>query len=141
MSYQYSKNVKLPFEVVFAMVEDALQEEGFTMTTSLDIKKQIATDLGIRFRNYRIIKAVVPELSYKAITLDPHIGILIACTVVVHEHENGVVEIFAANPMNGMDHNMSTASLETVANDLGTRLRKALDSVNIKRSVFSLEYN
>ena len=141
MAYQYAKNLKLPFNEVLEKVEDNLQEQGFSMLTSMDVKTQMGSELGIRFRNYRIISACNTELSYRAISLEPHIGTLLPCCIVVQEHENGTIEISALNPMESLDRNMVTSSLESVAREISDRLRTAIDTLHAKKDNLSFSYN
>jgi uncharacterized protein (DUF302 family) len=141
MAYQYSKNLRLPFEEVLIKMEDMLQQQGFSMLSSLDVKDHMSRELGVRFRNYVIISACVPELSYRAISLEPHVGILLPCNIVVQQHENGVTEISAINPMEALDQNMVTASLEIIASEISNRLRTAIDSLQTKKVAFSFAYN
>ena len=141
MNYQYCKNLKLPFEEVVAKVTDTLQKQGFSMVTMMDVKDHMGTELGIRFRNYRILTACNPELSYKAISLEPHIGIILPCNIVVQEHENGQTEVSAVNPMEALDKNMITPSLEVLATEISARLRTAIDTIQSKKSAFSFSYN
>jgi uncharacterized protein (DUF302 family) len=141
MTYQYSKNLKLPFEEVIVKVKDTLQQQGFSMVTTMDVKDHMGTELGVKFRNYKILTACNPELSYKAISLEPHIGILLPCNIVVQEHENGQTEISAVNPMEALDQNMITPSLELLATEISARLRTAIDTIHSKKSTFSFSYN
>lgn len=141
MTYQYSKNLKLPFEDVMVRVKDTLQQQGFSMVTTMDVKDSMNAELGVKFRNYCILTACNPGLSYKAISLEPHIGILLPCNIVVQEHENGQTEISAINPMEALDQNMITPSLEMLAAEISARLRTAIDAIQSKKQTFSFAYN
>jgi uncharacterized protein (DUF302 family) len=141
MTYQYSKNLRIPFEDVIVKVKDTLQQQGFSMVTTMDVKDHMSSELGVKFRNYKILTACNPELSYKAISLEPHIGILLPCNIVVQEHENGQTEVSAINPMEALDQNMITPSLETLAAEISTRLRTAIDTIQSKKTTFSFSYN
>jgi uncharacterized protein (DUF302 family) len=141
MSYQYSKNLRLPFDEVIETVEDRLQAQGFTVITSMDVKSEIGNELGVTFRNYTILSACIPELCYRAISLEPHIGIVLPCNIVVQEHENGIVEISGVNPLEAMDPNMVTPSLEAVAAEVSIRLRTAIDTVRTRQRVVDFAYN
>lgn len=141
MNYQYCKNLKLPFEDVMSKVKDTLQQQGFSMVTTMDVKDHMGAELGVRFRNYKILTACNPELSYKAISLEPHIGIILPCNIVVQEHENGQTEVSAINPMESLDKNMVTPSLEILATEISARLRTAIDTIQTKNSTYSFSYN
>ncbi len=140
MTYQYSRTVKLPFEEVMSKVREALNEHGFSMITTIDVHDHMGSELGVDFRNYSILSACIPELSYRAISLEPHIGILLPCTIVVQEHENRQTEVSAMNPMESLDKNMITPSLETLATEISTRLRTAIDTIETKKESFSFAW-
>jgi uncharacterized protein (DUF302 family) len=141
MTYQYSKNLRLPFEEVVVKLTNTLHQEGFSMVSTMDVRDRMETEFGIRFRNYKILSVCNPEVSYKAISLEPHIGILLPCNIVIQEHENGQIEVSAVNPMETLDQNMTTPSLELLAADISTRLRAALDTIETKKKTFSFSYN
>jgi uncharacterized protein (DUF302 family) len=141
MTYQYSKNLRLPFEDVILKVKGTLEQQGFSMITIMDLRDHLGNELGVNFRNYKILTACNPELSYKAISLEPHIGILLPCNIVVQEHENGQTEVSAINPMESLDQNMVTPSLELLATEISSRLRTAIDDIQLKKPVFSFAYN
>ena len=141
MTYQYSKNLRLPFEDVVLRVRDTLERQGFTMVTSMDVTDGMGMELGIKFRNYQILSACNPELAYKAISLEPRIGIMLPCNIVIQEHENGQTEVSGINPMETLDQNMATPSLEMLALEISTRLRTAIDSIHAKKQALSFSYN
>ena len=60
---------------------------------------------------------------------------------MIQEHENGTVEISAMNPMERLDQNMVTSSLESVASEISKRLRTAIDTLHAKKKTFSFAYN
>jgi uncharacterized protein (DUF302 family) len=141
MAYQYSKNLRHPFRDVVEKVKETLQSQGFSMVSAVDVQDHIQSELGVKFRNYTILTACNPELSYRAISLESHIGILLPCTLVIQEHENGLVDVSGINPMETMDRNMSTPSLELIGAEISDRLRTVIDALSVKKSSFSFSYN
>lgn len=141
MTYQYSRTLRLPFEDVLEKVQETLLQQGFSMVTVIDVGTRMNVELGVKFRNYKILSACHPGLSYKAISLERHIGILLPCNIVVQEHENGQTEVSAINPMETLDQNMITSSLEALATEISARLRTAIDTIEVKSSAFSFSYD
>lgn len=133
MAHNYSRNLTLPFTEVVSRVRENLEEQGFNIVNTIDLKKNLKDELEVDFRNYRILTACHTLLSYKAISLEPHIGELLPCNVVVQEHENGTVEVSAINPLETLDKNMITSSLEMVAMELSSHLRTAIDSLRSRK--------
>jgi len=141
MAYNYSKSLRLPFKEVVGKLQENLEEQGFDMVNVMDIKQNTKNKLGLKFRNYKIITACHTLLSYKAISLESHIGVLLPCTVVIQEHENGEVEVSALNPLETIDPNMVTGSLEIVAMEISDHLRTAIDTLRVRRDELSFSYN
>lgn len=108
MSYHISKTLDLPFEEAIEKTTSALKEEGFGILTEIDIKATLKKKLDVDFRNYQILGACNPPLAYEALNAEEHIGLMLPCNVIVHERENGEVEVSAVDPV---------ASMQAVEND------------------------
>jgi uncharacterized protein (DUF302 family) len=141
MAYNYSKNLRRPFAEVVMKVRENLQHEGFNIINTVDMKQQLRLRLDVVFRNYVIISACHTMLSYRAISLEPHVGVLLPCNIVVQEHENGEVEVSAVNPLESLDQNMVTPSLELIAFNMSNHLRAALDDLRSLKERPSLAYS
>lgn len=128
MNYHYSRKVNLSFEDTMTKITDTLQRQGFGIITTIDLKATLKQKLNVDFRNYRILGACNPQFAHKAVSLEPHIGVMLPCNVVVQEHDDGNVEVSAINPMETMDKALSPA-LADVATEVSKRLRKAIDDL------------
>jgi len=105
-----------------------LEVQGFGVVTTIDVQETFQEKLNLPFRNYKILGAYNARFAYKAITMESHAGVSLLCNVIVQEHENGEVEISAINPLeNFMSPFSTTHHLANLANELGIRLRAALD--------------
>jgi uncharacterized protein (DUF302 family) len=126
---QYTKKLKETYATVTQKIVETLEDQGFHVITTMDVKDTIKKKLGINFRNYRILGACNPEWAYKAITLESHLGLTLCCNIVIQEHENGEVEISAVNPMEGMTERMHP-ECDFIVQEISQRLRKAVDEVH-----------
>src|SRR5690606_41811893 len=99
MAHNYTRKLNLPFDKVVSLVRLNLEDQGFNIINTIDLKRNLKRNLRVDFRNYQILTACHTLLSYKAISLEPHIGELLPCNVVVQEHENGTVEVSAINSL------------------------------------------
>lgn len=128
MAY-YSRKLNMPFQEVLNKVTQNLQFQGFGVITTIDIQDTFQKKLNKGFRKYMILGACNPQFAYKAISLESHMGVMLPCNVVVQEHENGEVEVSAINPLEYIDKSFSTAQLSELAQEIGIRLRAAVDYI------------
>jgi uncharacterized protein (DUF302 family) len=129
MSY-YSRKLKLPFAEVVKRVTHNLQEQGFGIITTIDLKDTFRQKLNIGFRNYKILGACNPQFAYKAVTVESHVGVVLPCNIVVQEHEDGEVEVSAINPLESIERAFTTSQLRDLASEAGNRLREAIDNLH-----------
>lgn len=130
MAYYYSRKLKIPFEEVVQKITRNLQQQGFGVITSIDLKDTLKSKLNVNFRKYKILGACNPNFAYKAVTLESHIGLMVPCNVVIQEHENKEVEVSAISPLETLDKATTTAQLSEIASEVSNRLRKAVDDLH-----------
>ncbi|MFZ1808603.1 MAG: DUF302 domain-containing protein [Cyclobacteriaceae bacterium] len=128
MEYHYSKKSGLPFDETITKVTEALQKEGFGILTNIDLKATFKKKLDVDFRNYQILGACNPNFAYQALNIEPTLGVMLPCNIAVQETENDEVIISAINPMETMAKTIKNEKLSKVAQDVSTRLKKAIDS-------------
>jgi uncharacterized protein (DUF302 family) len=129
MAYFYSRNLKIPFDEAVQKTIQSLQEQGFGIITTIDLKETLKQKLNIDFRQYRILGACNPQFAYKAISLESHIGLMLPCNVVVQEHENHEIEVSAINPLETIDQATLTPQLTAIAEEVSNTLRAAVDNL------------
>jgi len=125
----YSRTFRLPFEEVQEKILANLDDVGFEVSTTIDIRKSLEEKLHVSFRNYKILGVFIPSFAYQAITLESHVGIKLPCNIVLQEHENGEVEVSAANPAENIDVSHQTEHLLDLALDVGEKLLKVIDGI------------
>lgn len=130
MAYHYSRKLAVPFNEVLSKITQTLQQQGFGVITTIDVKDILKQKLNVDFRNYRILGACNPEFAYKAISLESHVGLMLPCNIVVQQHENGEVEVSAVNPLETIDRAFTTSNLTDIATEVGNRLRTAIDDLH-----------
>ena len=128
MAYHYSTELRQPFEEVVSRITDNLKQQGFGIITSIDMKSTLKEKLNVDFRDYRILGACNPQFAHRALGIEPEIGVMLPCNVVVHQKDNGRVQVSAVNPMGTMDKSLSS-ELKEVASEVSNRLKKAVDEL------------
>jgi uncharacterized protein (DUF302 family) len=128
MTYHFSKKSKVPFQESIDKITAALQKEGFGILTTIDVRETFKKKLNIDFRNYKILGACNPDFAFKALSIEPTLGVMLPCNIAVQEEDNGDVIISAINPMETMAASIKNKALEKVAEQVGERLSRAVES-------------
>jgi uncharacterized protein (DUF302 family) len=79
-------------------IRAALADEGFGVLTEIDVRETLRAKLDVEVAPYRILGACKPMYALRAIELDPAIGGLLPCNVVVRAHPEGGSELIAVDP-------------------------------------------
>ena len=88
-SYGFSVQTEADPEDTERRLKELLREEGFGVITEIDVKKTMREKLDLDFRPYRILGACNPRLAHRALELEPDIGLLLPCNVVVEASPDG----------------------------------------------------
>jgi len=128
MKYYTNKIVEGNFDEVIDRVTNALKEEGFGVLSDIDVKSTMKEKLDVDFRNYRILGACNPPNAHKALTAEPHIGLMLPCNLVVQEIEEGKVDVAAVDPKASMAA-VENSELENVADFIKERLERVVNNL------------
>lgn len=127
INYGFTKEVKLPFEEVIAVVTEELKKEGFGILTRIDVKEKFKEKLGIDFKKYVILGACNPASAHKAIVAEENIGLMLPCNVIVYEKEDKTV-VSIIKPTVAMQM-IENEELKQIAGDVETKLKNVFDSI------------
>lgn len=124
--YGFTTTLAVPYEEAIERVTAALKEQGFGVLTRIDVRATLKERLGVDSRNYVILGACNPPLAHRALELEPQIGLLLPCNVIVYENEDGAGStVSIADPL-AMMQVSGNAALEPVAAQARERLQKVL---------------
>jgi uncharacterized protein (DUF302 family) len=99
----------------------ALKAEGFGVLTDIDVQAVMQSKLHISTGAYRILGACNPLLAHHAIKLEPNIGLLLPCNVVVREESNGTIIVAFMDPISVLQL-ASNPEISSVALNVHERL-------------------
>ena len=75
--YGFSINLNERFKEVITRVTVALEEQGFSILTEIDVKKILKVKIDVDHLPYTILGACNPQLVRQALEVDPDIGLLL----------------------------------------------------------------
>ena len=109
---------------VDARTRSALADHGFGVLTEIDVKATMKRKLDIEMPAYRILGACNPKMAHQAIGIEPRVGAMLPCNVILREVEGGV-EVSAIDPVASMQA-IENAELTTVAGEVRDLLARAV---------------
>ena len=127
---EYGKTISLDvsFDEAVPRVKAAFKEQGFGVLTEIDVKATLKEKIDADVDPYIILGACNPELARRALEIEPLIGLLLPCNVVVRQAE-GKVLVHALDPAL-MASIPNRPELQGVADEAGVRVSKALDALS-----------
>ncbi|MBU2494561.1 MAG: DUF302 domain-containing protein [Bacteroidetes bacterium] len=128
MSYYYAKKVDYTFDESVQKITNELKEVGFGILTEIDVKETLKKKIDVDFRKYKILGACNPNFAHKALLAEDKIGVLLPCSVIVQELEDGKCEIAVMNPMEAMSV-VTNDKLAPIAGEVNSLLESALQKV------------
>jgi uncharacterized protein (DUF302 family) len=127
MGYGRTIVVDQTVEETIPRVKDALEEQGFGVLTEIDVKATLKAKIDEDVEPYVILGACNPRLAHRALQLEPDVGLLLPCNVVVRHHDDRTL-VSAIDPeviADLGDH----PELADVADEANRLLGAALDSL------------
>lgn len=129
MSYYFSKVLKdKSFEEAIELVTAELKTEGFGVLSEINVSETLKNRIGVDFRKYKILGACNPHFAHKALTAEDKVGVFLPCNVVVQEHENGMIEVTAVNPVASMK-SIENPALIVLAGEVQQKLQRVIASL------------
>lgn len=127
----YTFNTQLTdttFEAAVARTRKLLADNGFGVLTEIDVQKTMKTKLDADLPGYVILGACNPEMAFEALKLEPRVGAMLPCNVIVREQEDGVIEVSAIDPVASMQA-IENHELQAVARKVQAMLSDVIRSI------------
>jgi uncharacterized protein (DUF302 family) len=115
------------FEAVDARTHAALADNGFGILTEIDVKATMKKKLDVEMPAYRILGACNPKMAHEAIGIEPRVGAMLPCNVILRDVDGGV-EVSAIDPVASMQA-IDNAALHAVAGQVRDLLAKAVEEI------------
>src|SRR5690348_8796939 len=125
--YAMAVDVDAPFPTVVERVRAALAREGFGVLTEIDVQATLAAKLGVEGPPYVILGACNPPLAHRGLQIEPDLGVLLPCNVVVRA-TGAATRVAAMEPMAALGLSGNPA-LAPLAREARERLERALAAV------------
>ncbi len=84
-----------------ARARAALTDNGFGVLTEIDVSATMKKKLDKDMPGYKILGACNPTMAYEAIGLEPRLGAMLPCNVILREVDGGI-EVSAIDPVASM---------------------------------------
>lgn len=128
MNYTINQTISgASIDDVDARTREALASQGFGVLTEIDVKATMKTKLDVEMPAYRILGACNPQMAHQAIGIEPRVGAMLPCNVILREVEGGV-EVSAIDPVASMQA-IENAELTAVAGEVRDLLAKAVEAI------------
>ena len=128
MSYTINRLIgNAGFEDVDKRTRQALADHGFGVLTEIDVKATMKKKLDKDMSAYRILGACNPGMAWEAIGLEPRVGAMPPCNVILREVAEGI-EVSAIDPVASMTA-IDNDGLKQVAGKVRDMLSKVVESI------------
>jgi uncharacterized protein (DUF302 family) len=128
MSYTINRTIlDADFDAVVARTIAALANEGFGVLTEIDVKATMKKKIGADMDSYLILGACNPNMAHQAIGLEPRVGAMLPCNVIVRAVGDGI-EVSAIDPAASMSA-INNDKLKAVAEDVREMLRVVVANI------------
>ncbi len=128
MSYTMNRVIQnVDFETVDERTRKALADQGFGVLTEIDVKATMKKKLDKDMLAYRILGACTPAMAWEAIGVEPRVGAMLPCNVILRETPEGV-EVSAVDPVLSMTA-IENEQLKHIAGEVRDRLSEIIKAV------------
>tara|TARA_R110002020_G_scaffold110627_14_gene255534 strand:+ start:2240 stop:2629 length:390 start_codon:yes stop_codon:yes gene_type:complete len=109
MSYTLDRSFKgEAFDAIVERTRKALADNGFGVLTEIDVKATMKKKIDAEMDIYLILGACNPGMAHEAIKIEPRVGAMLPCNVIVRSTADGEVMVSAIDPV---------ASMQAIPND------------------------
>lgn len=126
--YGFGKTVSYSFDSAIEKVTQELQKEGFGILTEIDAAATIKKKLNLDMPPYRILGACNPTLAHQALEIEPSIGLLLPCNVVVRMDNRKQIHVEFMDPFTLMEL-VNKPELIKLSQEVKKRLERVMEAL------------
>jgi len=115
------------FDEVDKRTRQSLTDHGFGVLTEIDVKATMKKKLDKDMQAYRILGACNPGMAWEAIGVEPRVGAMLPCNVILREVSEGI-EVSAVDPLASMSA-IDNDELKQVAGKVRDMLSEVVESI------------
>ncbi|CAN7315869.1 DUF302 domain-containing protein [Rhizobium leguminosarum] len=100
------------FDDAVGRTKSALIKHGFGVLTEIDVKATMKKKIDADIDDYLILGACNPRMAFEAMKLEPKVGAMLPCNVILRAVGGGDVMVSAVDPvvsMQAIDNEMLTS--------------------------------
>lgn len=128
MSYTIDRNIDgASMDEIEDRTRKALADAGFGILTEINIKATMKAKIDKDMQGYLILGACNPQMAWEAIGLEPRVGAMLPCNVILRETTSGI-EVSAVDPQASMA-GIENAELQKVAGEVRDMLRSVVAAI------------
>jgi uncharacterized protein (DUF302 family) len=128
MAYTINRTISsASMDEVDKRTRTALSAKGFGVLTEIDVKATMKKKLDVDMPPYRILGACNPKMAHQAIEMEPRVGAMLPCNVILRQVEDAV-EVSAIDPVASMQA-IDNSELKRVAGEVRSLLAEAIEAI------------
>ncbi len=125
MTYTLDRTLRATsFDDAVGRTKSALSKHGFGVLTEIDVKATMKKKIDADIADYLILGACNPRMAFEAMKLEPKVGAMLPCNVILRGLDDGDVMVSAIDPVASMQ-----AINNEVLNSLAIKVRSMLAEV------------
>jgi uncharacterized protein (DUF302 family) len=115
------------FDEIDARTRRALSDKGFGVLTEINVQATMKKKLDADMDPYVILGACNPKMAHEALKMEPRVGAMLPCNVIIRQVEGGV-EVSAIDPVASMAA-IKNSDLHAVAGQVRDLLAAAVKAI------------
>lgn len=129
MAYTIDKTLRgVAFDAAVEKTRAALGGQGFGVLTEIDVKATMKKKLDADVADYLILGACNPKMAFEAMKLEPKVGAMLPCNVIVRAIGGGDIMVSAIDPIASMQA-IDNDTLKAVAGTVRTMLERVIADI------------